>query len=49
VPAEGMFSVLLFFRNGKAYCVATEDDYRYAKRYNYEIQEDRDNKWIRKK
>ncbi len=49
VPAEGMFSVLLFFRNGKAYCVATEDDYRYAKRYNYEIQENRDNKWIRKK
>ncbi len=49
VPAEGMFSVLLFFRNGKAYCVATEDDYRYAKRYNYEIQEYRDYKWIRKK
>ena len=49
VPAERIFSVLLFFRNGKAYCVATEDDYRYAKRYNYEIQEYRDNKWIRKK
>ena len=29
----------LFFKNGKAYSVATVDDYIYVKRYSYEIQE----------
>jgi hypothetical protein len=48
VPAEGMFSVLLFFKNGRAYSVATENDFRFAKRYSYEIQEYRNNEWVRK-
>jgi hypothetical protein len=48
VPAEGMYSMLLFFKNGKAYCVATENDYQFVKRYNYEIQEYRNNQWVRK-
>lgn len=29
----------LFFKNGKAYSVATVDDYKYVKRYSYEMQE----------
>ena len=29
----------LFFRNNRAYAVATEDDYKFVKRYNFEIQE----------
>lgn len=48
VPAEGVYSTLLFFKNGKAYCVATEKDYQFVKRYNYEIQEYRNNEWVRK-
>jgi hypothetical protein len=28
-----------FFKNGKAYAVATVDDYKYVKRYNFEIQD----------
>jgi len=32
----------LFFRNRKAYAVATEDSYKFVKRYNFEIQEYRD-------
>jgi len=39
----------LIFKNGKAYAVATENDYRYVKRYSYEIQEFRNNEWIRKR
>lgn len=39
----------LIFKNGKAYAVATENDYRYVKRYSYGIQEFRNNKWIRKR
>jgi len=50
LPAEGIVSeFFFFFKNGKAYAVATEDDYRFAKRYNFEIQEYKDNKWVRKK
>jgi hypothetical protein len=44
VPVEG-----LFFNNGKAYSVATENDYLFVKRYTFEIQEYKDNKWERKK
>lgn len=44
IPVEG-----LFFKNGKAYAVATENDFKFAKRYNFEIQEYKDNKWARKK
>lgn len=49
VPAEGMLAGFLFFKNGKAYSVVTEDDYKFVKRYSIEIQEFKDNKWIRKK
>ena len=49
MPAEGVFSAFLFFKNGKAYAVATESGYRFVKRYNFEIQEYKDNKWVRKK
>jgi len=42
IPAEGMFSELLFFKNGKAYSVATENDYKFVKRYRFEIQEYKD-------
>ena len=44
---DGMLSSILFFNSGKAYCVATEDDYRFAKRYSYEIQEYENNEWIK--
>ena len=49
VPAEGIWAGLLFFKNGKAYSVVTEDDYKFVKRYSIEIQEFRDGKWISKK
>jgi len=39
----------LIFKNGKAYALATENDYRFVKRYKYEIQEFRDNIWEKKK
>jgi len=42
IPVEN-----LFFKNGKAYALAIEDDYRFVKRYNYEIQEYKDNKWVK--
>jgi len=36
----------LLFKNGKAYALAVENDYRYVKRYGYEIQEKRGGKWV---
>jgi hypothetical protein len=39
----------LFFKNGKAYAIDTVNDYRYVKRYSYEIQEFKNNTWIKKK
>jgi hypothetical protein len=39
----------LIFKNGKAYAIDTVNDFRYVKRYSYEIQEFRNNKWIRKR
>jgi hypothetical protein len=33
-------SDFLFFKNGKAYAVATENDYKFAKRYGFEIIEE---------
>lgn len=33
----------LFFKNGKAYTVVTEDSYKFVKRYSYDIQEYRFN------
>lgn len=44
IPAEN-----LFFRNGKAYALTTENDYKFVKRYNFEIQEYRNNRWVRNK
>jgi len=38
----------LFFKNGKAYALAIENDYRFVKRNNFEIQEYKDNRWVRK-
>lgn len=50
LPAEGLFlEFQFFFKNGKAYAVEEEDGYKFVKRYNFEIQEYKDNKWIRKK
>jgi hypothetical protein len=43
---DGVYSASLFFNNGKAYCVAIEDDYKFAKRYSYEIQEYKNGKWV---
>ncbi len=43
IPVEN-----LLFKNGKAYAIAIEDDYRFVKRYNYEIQEYKGNKWVKK-
>jgi hypothetical protein len=37
IPSDG-----LFFKNGKAYAVATENDYKFVKRYSFEIQEYKD-------
>ncbi len=39
----------LIFKNGKAYAIDTVNDFRYVKRYSYEIQEFRNNEWVRKK
>jgi hypothetical protein len=33
IPSEG-----LFFKNGKAYAVKTEDGYKFAKRYRIEVR-----------
>jgi len=41
VPVEG-----LLFNNGKAYSIATEEGYKFVKRYNFEIQEYKGNKWV---
>lgn len=49
IPAEGMLAGFLFFNNGKAYSVVTEDDYKFVKRYSIAIQEFKGTKWIRKK
>jgi hypothetical protein len=42
IPTEN-----LFFKNGKAYAVATKDDYKFVKRYKFEIQEYRDKRWVK--
>jgi hypothetical protein len=38
----------LLFKNGKAYALDIINDYRYIKRYAYEIQEKRNDKWMAK-
>jgi len=48
-PIVGLFSEFsFFFKNGKAYSVVTENDYKFVKRYSFEIQEYKDNKWVKK-
>jgi hypothetical protein len=42
IPTEN-----LFFKNGKAYALATENDYKFVKRYKFEIQEFRDKRWVK--
>jgi hypothetical protein len=42
IPAEGMYSESLFFKNGRAYAVVTKDEYKFVKRYRFEIQEYKD-------
>jgi hypothetical protein len=42
VPVEN-----LFFKNGKAYALATENDYKFVKRYKLEIQEYKDKRWVK--
>lgn len=41
IPVEG-----LFFNNGKAYASATEEGFKFVRRYNFEIQEFKGNKWV---
>lgn len=43
-PAEGILSELFFFKNNRAYAIVTENDYKFVKRYNFEIHEYKDNK-----
>ena len=47
ILAKGILSTSLFFKNGKAYTVVTEDEYWFVKRYNIELQEFKGNKWIK--
>jgi hypothetical protein len=48
-PIVGIFSEsLFFFKNGKVYSVVTENDYKFVKRYSFEIQEYKDNRWVKK-
>ena len=49
IPAEGVFSRPVFFKNGKAYAVTTEKDFQFVKRYFLEIQEYRNRAWVRTK
>lgn len=48
LPTEGFNEHQFFFKNGKAYAVAEENEYKFVKRYSFEIQEYKDNKWVRK-
>jgi hypothetical protein len=44
IPAEGMLSEFFFFKNNHAYAVVTENDFKFVKRYKFEIQEYKDKK-----
>ncbi len=46
IPAEGILSSSLFFKNGKAYTVVTEDEYWFVKRYTIELQEYKGDRWV---
>ncbi|MGD8536731.1 MAG: 6-bladed beta-propeller [Candidatus Aminicenantes bacterium] len=47
IPAEGILSEYLYFKNGKAYAVITEDEYWFVKRYNIELQEYKGDRWVK--
>jgi hypothetical protein len=48
LPAEGLiFEFQFFFKNGKAYAVITEEEYKFVKRYNIELQEYKGNRWVK--
>ncbi len=48
LPVEGLISELLFFfKNGKAYAVVTEEEYKFVKRYNIELQEYKGDRWVK--
>ncbi len=49
VPAAGMLSNPMFFKNGKAYAVTTQNDYQCVKRYGLEVQEYRNGAWAKMK
>lgn len=49
VPAAGVFSRSIFFKNGKAYSVTSQNDYQYAKRYGLEVQEYKKGAWVKMK
>jgi hypothetical protein len=40
-------SLQLFFKNGKAYDLVREEDFPFVKRYTIELQEYKNNKWIK--
>jgi len=41
IPPEG-----LFFNNGKAYAISTEEGYKFVKRYRIKLQELKGNNWV---
>ncbi len=48
IPIEELISELFFFfKNGKAYAVITEDEYKFAKRYSIELQEYKGDRWVK--
>jgi len=48
LPVEGLFGEFqFFFKNGKAYAVITEEEYKFVKRYNIELQEYKGNRWVK--
>lgn len=47
IPAEGILSTSLFFKNSKAYSVFTEDEYWFVKRYYIELQEYKGDRWVK--
>jgi hypothetical protein len=47
IPAEGMLIEYLYFKNGKAYAVITEEDYWFVRRYSIELQEYKGDRWVK--
>ena len=41
IPGEG-----LFFKNGKAYAIATDEGYKFVKRFTIKFQELKGNEWV---